>query len=221
MIELYHVAKSYPGNDRPALKDITIKVEKGEFVFVTGASGAGKTTLLKLIFGAERATDGQILINGVNTTRLESRRLPELRRMIGVVFQDFKLLKNRTALENVQFALEVLGVPRAQVRRKAWLALKQVNLHDKIDSYPLNLSGGEQQRIAIARALVNNPAILLADEPTGSLDPDNTREIMRLFEEINTRGATVVVATHDRELIRSMGKRTIHLERGMLMSEGK
>lgn len=221
MIELYHVAKSYPGNDRPALKDITIKVEKGEFVFVTGASGAGKTTLLKLIFGAERATDGQILINGVNITRMDNRSLPELRRMIGVVFQDFKLLKNRTALENVQFALEVIGVPRRQVRRKAWLALKQVNLHDKIDSYPLNLSGGEQQRIAIARALVNNPAILLADEPTGSLDPENTKEIMKLFEEINTRGATVVVATHDRELIRSMGKRTIHLERGMLISEGR
>lgn len=221
MIELYHVAKNYPGNDRPALKDITIKVEKGEFVFVTGASGAGKTTLLKLIFGAERASDGQILINGVNITRMDNRTLPELRRMIGVVFQDFKLLKNRTALENVQFALEVIGVPRRQVRRKAWLALKQVNLHDKIDSYPLNLSGGEQQRIAIARALVNNPAILLADEPTGSLDPENTKEIMRLFEEINTRGATVVVATHDRELIRSMGKRTIHLERGMLISEGR
>lgn len=221
MIELYHVAKSYPGNDRPALKDITIKVEKGEFVFVTGASGAGKTTLLKLIFGAERATDGQILINGVNITRMDNRSLPELRRMIGVVFQDFKLLKNRTALENVQFALEVIGVPRRQVRRKAWLALKQVNLHDKIDSYPLNLSGGEQQRIAIARALVNNPAILLADEPTGSLDPENTKEIMKLFEEINTRGATVVVATHDRELIRSMAKRTIHLERGMLISEGR
>lgn len=221
MIELYHVAKSYPGNDRPALKDITLKVEKGEFVFVTGASGAGKTTLLKLIFGAEKASDGQILINGVNTTRLDNRRLPELRRMIGVVFQDFKLLKNRTALENVQFALEVTDVPRRQVRRKAWLALKQVNLHDKIDNYPLNLSGGEQQRIAIARALVNNPAILLADEPTGSLDPDNTKEIMRLFEEINTRGATVVVATHDRELIRAMGMRTIHLERGMLVSEGR
>lgn len=221
MIELYHVAKNYPGNDRPALKDITIKVEKGEFVFVTGASGAGKTTLLKLIFGAEKASDGQILINGVNITRLDNRGLPELRRMIGVVFQDFKLLKNRTALENVQFALEVIGVPRRQVRRKAWLALKQVNLHDKIDSYPLNLSGGEQQRIAIARALVNNPAILLADEPTGSLDPENTKGIMELFDEINTRGATVVVATHDRELIRSMGKRTIHLERGMLVSEGR
>ncbi len=157
----------------------------------------------------------------MNITRMDNRTLPELRRMIGVVFQDFKLLKNRTALENVQFALEVIGVPRRQVRRKAWLALKQVNLHDKIDSYPLNLSGGEQQRIAIARALVNNPAILLADEPTGSLDPENTKEIMRLFEEINTRGATVVVATHDRELIRSMGKRTIHLERGMLISEGR
>jgi len=221
MIELYHVTKTYPGNERSALKEVTLKIEKGEFVFITGASGAGKTTLLKLVFGAEKVTDGQILVNGHNLSRFSRDQVSRLRRTIGVVFQDFKLLKNRTALENVQFAMEVLGSPQRDSRRKAWLALKHVQLHDKIDSYPLNLSGGEQQRIAIARALVNNPVLLLADEPTGSLDPEITREIMKMFEDINTRGTTVVVASHNRDLIGQMGKRVIHLDQGTLAAEGR
>ncbi len=220
MIEMYHVTKSYPGGSSPALKDVNLKVEKGEFIFVTGPSGAGKTSLLKLIFGAERATNGQVLVAGRNMNRVAHTQVALLRRTLGVVFQDFKLLNNRTALENVAFALEVVGTPRREIRRRAWMELKHVHLHDKMDSFPLNLSGGEQQRIAIARALINNPLLLLADEPTGSLDPDITREIMKLFDDVNTKGTTVIVASHDRELIRSMGKRVIRLQEGKVVGEG-
>ena len=205
MIELYHVTKSYPGGARPALKEINLKIDKGEFVFITGPSGAGKTTLLRLIFGAERATSGQVLVAGRNINRIRRNQLAILRRTVGVVFQDFKLLNNRTAQENVAFALEVVGTPRREIRRKAWMALKNVHLHDKMEAFPLNLSGGEQQRIAIARALINNPVLLLADEPTGNLDPDITNDIMKLFEDINMKGTTVVIASHDRELIKAMG----------------
>ena len=220
MIELYHVTKSYPGGARPALTELNLKIEKGEFVFVTGPSGAGKTTLLRLIFGAERASQGQVLVSGRNMNRIGPAQVAILRRSIGVVFQDFKLLNNRTAFENVAFALEVVGTPRRGIRRQVWLSLKHVHLHDKMETYPLSLSGGEQQRIAIARALINNPILLLADEPTGSLDPDITREIMKLFEDINTKGTTVIIASHDRELIKNMDKRVIRLKEGKLLGEG-
>lgn len=221
MIELFHVAKAYPGSESHALKDISVRIDKGEFVFITGASGAGKTTLLRLIFGAEKVTDGQILYNGVNISRISADEVSKLRRSMGVVFQDFKLLTNRTAIENVQFALEVLGVSRRDVRKRAWMALNNVHLHNLMDSYPLSMSGGEQQRIAIARALVNNPTLLLADEPTGSLDDDISSEIMKLFEDVNTRGTTVIVASHNRELIKKMGKRVINLDQGLLAPEGR
>jgi cell division transport system ATP-binding protein len=218
MIQLFHVYKHYlKGN--VALEDINIQIEKGEFVFITGPSGAGKTTLLKLIFLAEQPTKGQLIINGYNITRLKRSAIPFLRRNIGVVFQDFKLLPDRTVFENVALTLAVRGISGKEIKKKVWETLKMIGLQHKLNAYPLRLSGGEQQRVAIARALVNEPAILLADEPTGNLDPDLTNDIMRLFEEINIRGTTVVVATHDKNLISSYNKRVITLEHGRLVTK--
>jgi cell division transport system ATP-binding protein len=218
MIELYHVSKAYE-RDSPALTDVSFKVDKGEFVYLTGPSGAGKTTLLKLLFAAEPVSDGQILVNGRNVNRISPRTIPALRRQIGVVFQDFKLIHHWTVYQNVAFVLEILGAPRKEIKRKTWLTLKRVQLQHKLDTYPLKLSGGEQQRVAIARALVNDPIILLADEPTGNLDPDITVEIIRFFVEINARGTTVMLATHDKHLIREFPRRVIALERGRLTSD--
>ncbi len=218
MIELYHVSKAYE-RDSPALSDISFKVDKGEFVYLTGPSGAGKTTLLKLLFAAEPASEGQILVNGRNVNTLRPKSIPQLRRQIGVVFQDFKLIHHWTIYQNVAFVLEILGTPRKEIKRKTWLTLKRVQLQHKMDSYPLKLSGGEQQRVAIARALVNDPVILLADEPTGNLDPDITIEILRFFFDINSRGTTVMLATHDKQLIRQFPRRVIALERGRLTSD--
>ncbi len=219
MIELYHVSKSYE-RDIHALNDINLKINKGEFVFLTGASGAGKTTLLKILFAAEPATSGQVLVNGRNVTRIRPRDIPYLRREIGVVFQDFKLINHWTVFQNVAFVLEILGIRKREIKRKVWLTLKRVHLQEKVDTSPRKLSGGEQQRVAIARALVNDPVILLADEPTGNLDPDITLEIMKFFVEINARGTTVLLATHDRGLIESMGKRVAVLDRGRIVSSG-
>lgn len=218
MIQMFHVYKAYPG-DPPVLSDINLHVEKGEFVFLTGPSGAGKTTLMKLVFCAEQATKGQILVGGRNIARIRESAIPYLRRNIGVVFQDFKLLPNRTVADNVAFALDVLGVPREETRERVHRMLKLVGLQHKADSFPLKLSGGEQQRVVIARALVNDPTILLADEPTGNLDPGLTLEIMDLLTQVNVRGTTVLVATHDTSLIARYQKRTIRLERGMLVSD--
>ncbi len=220
MIQMFHVTKAF-GNDPPTLTDVNVNIEKGEFVFLTGPSGAGKSTLLKMLFLAERATRGQVLIAGKNIARLSESGVPFLRRNIGVVFQDFKLLKNRTVADNVGFALDVIGTPREQVRQKALNILKRVNLQHKADVLPPKLSGGEQQRVVIARALVNDPAILLADEPTGNLDPALTVEIMDLLCDVNARGTTVVVATHDASLIERYQKRTLRLERGTLVSEDR
>ncbi len=219
MIELYHLFKVYE-RDIQALTDINLKIKKGEFVFLTGASGAGKTTLLKLLFAAEPASSGQILVNGRNVTRIRPRDIPGLRREIGVVFQDFKLINHWTVYQNVAFVLEILGMRRREIKRRVWLTLKRVHLQDKLDTYPRKLSGGEQQRVAIARALVNDPVILLSDEPTGNLDPDITLEIMKFFVEINARGTTVLLATHDRNLIEDFGKRVALLDRGRLISGG-
>jgi cell division transport system ATP-binding protein len=216
MIQTYHVYKQY-SRDSSALDDVTLSIDKGEFVFLTGPSGAGKTTFLKLIFREESPTQGQILVNGRNVSAIPESKIPFLRRSIGVVFQDFKLLKRKTVVENVAFVLRVMGVPAADRKRRAFHILKQVGLHHKMNVYPLQLSGGEQQRVAIARALINEPVLLLADEPTGNLDPELAFEIMSLFKEINNRGTTVLVATHDRELINRMGKRVIHLERGRVV----
>ena len=218
MIQMFHVYKAYPG-DPPVLSDINLNVEKGEFLFLTGPSGAGKTTLMKLIFCAEQSTKGQILVGGRNIARIRESAIPYLRRNIGVVFQDFKLLPHRTVEDNVAFALDVLGVPRAEARERVHRMLKLVGLQHKASSLPMRLSGGEQQRVVIARALVNDPTILLADEPTGNLDPALTLEIMDLLMDVNVRGTTVMVATHDTSLITRYQKRTLRLERGFIVSD--
>jgi len=220
MIELYHLTKQYE-RDIVALSDINVKIKKGEFCYVTGPSGAGKTTLLKMLFAAECPSSGQILISGRNISRIKPRDIPYLRRQIGVVFQDFKLINHWTVYQNVAFVLEILGAQGKDVRRVVLNTLKRVQLHHRVDSYPQKLSGGEQQRVAIARALINQPQILLADEPTGNLDPEITDEIMKLFVEINDRGTTVLFATHDRNLIRAYPKRIISLKGGSLFSDSE
>jgi len=216
LIETHHLSKLY-SRGLYALRDLSIIVQKGEFVFLTGPSGAGKSTFLRLLLRQERQSDGDIVVNGYNLSQLTSRQVQEYRRGIGFVFQDFKLIPDRTVLENISFVPEVLGVPVAQQRRRAFQVLKWVGLQHRINAYPRDLSGGEQQRIAIARALVNDPALVLADEPTGNLDPDLSLEIMNLFREINAGGTTVLVATHDRELIRLVGRRTIRLDQGRVV----
>lgn len=218
MIQLFHVHKHYLKGSA-ALEDISLQIEKGEFVFVTGPSGAGKTTLLKLMFLAELPSKGQIIVNGHNITRLRKSAVPFLRRNIGVVFQDFKLLHDQTVFDNVAITLAVTGMPKKETKRRVWEILKMVGLQHKLNSLPLRLSGGEQQRVSIARALVNEPAILLADEPTGNLDPDLTVDVMKLFEEINIKGTTVVVATHDKGLIATYRKRVITLEHGRVTGQ--
>jgi cell division transport system ATP-binding protein len=218
MIQLFNVCKSYQ-KDSAALNNLSVKIPKGDFVYITGPSGAGKSTLLKLLYGAEKPSRGQILINGQNITRMSYSRIPLLRRRLGIVFQDFKLLNSRTLFENVAFPLEVQGKKRYEISSKVYQALKHVGLHGKIHHYPLQLSGGEQQRVAIARALVVDPLILLADEPTGNLDFDVTVDIMELFKGANARGTTVLLATHDREMIRRFPRRVISLEDGRLVSD--
>ena len=216
MIQAFRVTKRYDAQG-VALRDVSLHVPKGEFCFLTGPSGAGKTTLLRLILREELPTEGQILVGGRNVSVLPKHKIPEFRRTLGVVFQDFKLLKLKTILENVAFVLRVLGVPEEERRRRAFLALKSVGLENKLDAFPLQLSGGEQQRVAIARALINEPELVLADEPTGNLDPDRAAEVMSLFEEMcATKGTTVLVATHDREMIERMKKRVITLVRGQV-----
>jgi cell division transport system ATP-binding protein len=219
MIQLFRVCKDF-GAFRHALADVTFQVERGEFVFLTGPSGAGKSTLLKLIFREELPTSGQILVNGRNIAVLPESQVPYFRRTLGVVFQDFKLIGRKTVFENLAFVQSVLGLPRSEQKRRAYQALKRVGLHHRMNSYPTELSGGEQQRTAIALAIVNEPVLLLADEPTGNLDPVLSEEIMRLFVEINIRGTTVFVATHDVDLIRRMGKRVVTIEKGKLYDPG-
>jgi cell division transport system ATP-binding protein len=217
MVELYHVNKDY-GRANHALVDVNLTIEKGDFVFLTGASGAGKTTLLRLLFREEVATSGKILVDGMNVSTLSASQVPRLRRRLGVVFQDFKLLSRRSVFENVTMVMEVTGVPRRQQRAKTYAVLEMLGLNHKVRSYPLELSGGEQQRVAIARALVNEPALLLADEPTGNLDPNLSWDIMTLFKTINIRGTTVLVATHDKDLITRMGKQVLTLDCGRLVT---
>ena len=213
------MTKSY-GEGAVALKDLSLEVARGEFVFITGPSGAGKSTLLRLLLRQERPTAGKIVVNGRDLSTLPDSKVPQHRRALGVVFQDFKLIRRKTALENVAYVLNVAGIPRAEQKRRAYLALKGVGLQHRLGVTPEVLSGGEQQRVAIARAVVNDPELLIADEPTGNLDPDLAVEIMRLFREVNARGTTVVVATHDRDLIARMQRRTIYLEHGRLSPEG-
>jgi len=215
MIRAMKLSKRYPGGTT-ALEDFDLEVGRGEFVFITGASGAGKTTLLRLILRQELPSSGQVLVNGRNVGALPASKVPDLRKSIGVVFQDFKLIQRKTALENVAYVLNVAGLPRGEQRRRAFQVLRSVGLHHRLSVLPPALSGGEQQRVAIARAVVNEPTLLMADEPTGNLDPDLAVEIMRLFREINARGTTVVVATHDRDLVKRMQRRVVTLERGRL-----
>lgn len=218
MIQIHNVYMSYQ-NDAAALNGVTLSIRKGEFVFLTGVSGAGKSTLLRLMYGAVQPSRGHIVVDGQNLSRMSRREIPYLRRTIGVVFQDFKLLPNRTVLENVAITLEVLGWSKKDIGKKVYHILKQMRLEHKIDSTPLRLSGGEQQRVALARALVNDPKILLADEPTGNLDEENKEQILSIFREANIRGTTVVVASHDRRLIESCHKRVVTLEKGRVVEE--
>jgi len=219
MIQLFHVTKEYPG-EPPALSDVTLQVDKGEFVFLTGPSGAGKSTLLRLIFCAEAPSSGQLLLFGRNVARVSPGEIPWVRRHIGVVFQDFKLLAERTIGENVALPLEVRSLPRREIRRKVQGLLRSVGLEHRAEKFPPSLSGGEQQRVAVARALAADPALLLADEPTGNLDADRTLEVMELLAAANARGTTVVIATHDRSLLQRYTRRVVALERGRLVSDG-
>ncbi|HSF29958.1 MAG TPA: cell division ATP-binding protein FtsE [Candidatus Tectomicrobia bacterium] len=217
MIQMLHVFKSFAANS-PALEDITFRVEAGEFAILTGPSGAGKTTLLRLLYAAERPDRGYIIVNGRNLTRLARWRIPEFRRSIGIVFQDFKLLPTKTAFENVAFAQRVLAIPERQVRRRVADVLKRVGISHRKDALPPQLSGGEQQRVALARALVNEPALILADEPTGNLDDVLAQEILALLYELNADGTTILIATHDRELVASAPGRVLTLDHGRLLS---
>jgi len=219
MIQLYNVSKKYSGDAAAAVKELTLQVGKGEFLYITGASGAGKTTLLRMLYAAEKPTRGQILIDRQNVSRIRSRQIPYLRRKIGVVFQDFKLLQSRTVYENVAFALEAQGKKRYEVSKKVYQVLKEVGLEHRLQRKPLELSGGEQQRIAIARALVVDPLILLADEPSGNLDQTVTFEIMDLFKRANARGTTVLLATHDHSLNQRFPRRVLTLDQGVLVGD--
>jgi cell division transport system ATP-binding protein len=218
MIQLHNVSMFYQG-DTPALTDVTLKIPKGDFVFLTGPSGAGKSTLLKLLYGGVTPSRGQVMIDGQNLTRLSRSQIPMLRRSIGVVFQDYKLLPNRTVLENVAITLEVLGWGKRDIGKKVYHILKQMGIEDKINATPLRLSGGEQQRVALARALVNDPKILIADEPTGNLDDENKEQILSFFKEANIKGTTVVVATHDRRVISNSHRKVIRLDKGRIAEE--
>jgi cell division transport system ATP-binding protein len=218
LIQFFHVSKRFPGG-QAALDDVSFDIARGQFVFLTGASGAGKTTLLRLIFREEVPSGGQIVVNGRNVASVPPGKIPFLRRTIGVVFQDFRLISRKTVFENVTYLPRVLGVDLKQQKQLAYQALRRVGLAHRLNAFPPQLSGGEQQRVAIARALINDPDILIADEPTGNLDPDLSREILRLFLEVNLRGTTVVLATHDRETIQRIGRRVLTLDRGQLLSD--
>lgn len=219
MIELENVTKIYPGSRKPAVENISLKIEEGEFVFLVGPSGSGKSTLIKLMLREILPTSGIVRVAGIDVTKLRAWKVPYLRRHIGCVFQDFKLLPNKTAFENVAFALEVLGRPKRLIEDQVMEVLKLVGLEHKADRFPSELSGGEQQRISIARAIVNHPPILLADEPTGNLDPTTSAELMGLFDRINRTGTTVLIATHNKELVDTMRKRVIALEDGKLVRD--
>ena len=220
MIELENVSKSY-STGAPAIKGISLKIENGEFVFIVGNSGSGKSTLIKLLMKELEPTSGKIYVNGRFLNNMRRRKIADHRRDIGVVFQDFRLLRDRNVYENIAFAQRVVETPIRVIRRRVPAMLALVGLSEKYRSYPKELSGGEQQRVALARALVNNPSILLADEPTGNLDPKNSWEIMKLLEEINKRGTTVVVVTHNREIVDAMNKRVITMHKGVVLKKKK
>jgi cell division transport system ATP-binding protein len=218
IVEMRHASKVYPGGNR-GLERATLRVDRGEFVFLVGPTGCGKSTLIKLLIRELKPTDGEVLIAGRDIANLPEKKIPHLRRRIGTVFQDFKLLPNRTVYDNVAYALQVIGAPRSELRQKVPDALRLVGLADKVKSYPDQLSGGEQQRLAIARAFVNHPPLLLADEPTGNLDPVTSVGIMQLLYRINRTGTTVVVVTHDREMVDKMRRRVVALDEGRIVRD--
>ena len=218
MIQFFHVYKTY-ARDVEALVDINLHIQKGEFVFLAGPSGAGKTTLLRLIFRDELPTSGQILVNGRNVVKLPGRTLPYLRRNIGVIFQDFKLLRDRSIFDNLALVYRVLGIPSSTGKRKVANVLKLVGLSHKAQMVPYRLSGGEQQRVAVARALMSDPLLLLADEPTGDLDAELAADVMRLLSDIHAKGTTIVVATHDMQVVRELGRRSIVLKAGRIVED--
>ena len=218
MIRLSDVVKEYESGTT-ALKGISLRIEDGEFVFLVGPSGSGKSTIIKLLTGEIVPTSGQIAVNGFSLTNIAERQIPLLRRSVGVIFQDFRLIEKKTVYENLGFAMRAVGSSPREIKKRIPYVLELVGLEGKTDRYPNELSGGEQQRVAIARALVNNPEVLLADEPTGNLDRQNAEEIMRLLEEINAQGTTVIVVTHSQEIVDSMQKRVITMDKGMVVSD--
>jgi len=218
LIKLVNINKEYK-NGVKALSDINLDIKKGEFVFLVGSSGAGKSTIVKLLLKEEEPTSGKIYLNNMDITKVSRRRIHIVRRNLGVVFQDFRLLPNKTVYENVAFAMEILGIPVREIRRRVPLVLSMVDLSRKAYSFPDQLSGGEHQRVAIARAIVNNPPILLADEPTGNLDPDTAWEIMKVLNDINNRGTTVIMATHAKEIVNHMRKRVVTIDKGYVISD--
>mgnify|MGYP000687591855 CR=1 FL=1 len=220
MIEISKLTKTYDRGTK-ALRDVNITIDDGEFVFITGRSGSGKSTLIKILLKEVEPTSGRVVVNDMDLVKMPRRYVPKYRRRLGVVFQDFRLLKDRNVYENVAFAQRVIGRPTRVIRRRVPEVLQEVGLAEKYKSFPDELSGGEQQRVALARALVNRPDILLADEPTGNLDPKTSREIMKLLEEINARGTTVLVVTHDQAIVNTMKKRVIRMQKGIITEDEK
>lgn len=218
MIEFVNVSKEYE-NGTVALTDINLKIENGEFVFLIGSSGAGKTTVTKILMREENASSGQVYLDGKDITTVKDKDIPYLRRKMGVVFQDFRLLEDRTVYENVEFAMQIVGASRREIRRRVPTVLNMVGLNYKAKMFPRQLSGGEQQRVALARALVNNPSLLLADEPTGNLNPETAMEIMEIFESINAMGTTIIMATHAHDIVDAMHKRVVAIEDGRIVRD--
>ena len=218
MLRMTDVSKVYPGGN-VALQDINVHIEPGEFVFVVGPSGAGKSTFIKMLFREVLPTTGSIFVNGVDILELTPKEIPYMRRQLGIIFQDYRLLPDRTVYENVAFAMQVIETPHRKIKRRVLNVLDLVGLRHRANAYPNELSGGEQQRIAIARAIVNDPLLVIADEPTGNLDPDTSWDIMEIFKEINATGTTIVMATHDKEVVDAMGKRVIAIESGRIVRD--
>ncbi|MFK7681015.1 cell division ATP-binding protein FtsE [Bacillus sp. Wb] len=218
MIEMQNVYKTYP-NGVKAINGISIKINQGEFAYIVGPSGAGKSTFIKMMYREEKPSSGNIIVNGANVAKIKDSKVPIFRRHIGVVFQDFKLLPKLTVYENIAFALEVIEQSPEEIKKRVLEVLELVKLKGKMDSFPDELSGGEQQRVSIARSIVNSPKVVIADEPTGNLDPETSREIMDIFEEINKRGTTILMATHNREIVNTIRKRVIAIENGNVVRD--
>ena len=220
MIRLIDVHKEY-GNGTEALKGMSLRIEDGEFVFLVGPSGSGKSTIIKLLTAEIRATSGRVMVNGYNLNNIRNWQIPHMRRTLGVIFQDFRLIDKKTVRQNLEFAMRVIGASSREMRKRIPYVLELVDLKDKLDAHPDELSGGEQQRVAIARAIINNPQMIIADEPTGNLDPQRSLEIMTLLERINSMGTTMLVVTHEKELVNRFSKRVIAIEDGLMISDGQ